>query len=196
MDMIPVETIDASGTANTAFYTFPGLNDTDDATGAGTCRDLVGNSICSVYQFTIKNPSQTVAQTVVGSMKVSTNSGFENLYYALFKGKASDITSYAVHGNPAPTVTTNGVTQTQADPGTVMVKAEKIGSAGTVYDQETSTWENTTERLAPGGKTTYTMVVWLEETSENQDEQGETYRWRSGYRRCSRKHDIVYEQQQ
>lgn len=175
MDMIPVETVNNEGVANTAFYTFPGLTATDGATGNGTCRDLVGNSICSVYQFTVKNPSETTAQTVVGSLKVSTNTGFENLYYAVFKGAASGITSYNVNGESQETVTTSGTTQTAAAAGSVIVARKLIGDAGTTYDEDNSDWGNTTERLAPGGTTTYTVVIWLEETGENQEEQGQTF---------------------
>lgn len=168
-DMIPV---DADGNG-TLFSTFPGIV-TTGANGTG-CRDLQGNSICSVYQFTIENPNTTTAQKVVGSLKVVTN-GFTNLKYALFKGADTAILAttakYNVDAAETATATTtdNWVTQTSAAVGTLVEKGT-FGAA-----DSTETWTNTTEKLAATGTTTYTMVIWLEEAGEANDaEQGKTF---------------------
>lgn len=172
-DMIPVETLDEdTNTPNTLFYTFPGMEDAEGETGAGTCRDLVGNGICSMYQFTITNPSKTTAQTVVGSFKTTQNTGFENLHYAVFRGAAEDIDSYNVNATDTATVTyaSDGITKIEAIDGTTVVGRRQIGDANTGDD-----WDTTEERLDPEESVTYTMVIWLEETKENQNEQGKLF---------------------
>lgn len=158
-DMIPVETVDNNG----AFYTYPGVDSTD-------CVDDVGNSICSVFEFTITNP-ETSAQTVTGSMEVTSNqigtdtaARFQNLYYAVFKGAAANIDEYNVN---AAAVSTNTAVN-----GDVVVARTAIGETGTV-----DKWEFTQEQLEAVGSgtnsTTYTVVVWLEEAGEaNNAEQG------------------------
>lgn len=172
-DMIPVETYDADkNTVNELFYTFPGMNKNESATGAGTCRDLVGNGICSMYQFTIENPSSTTAQTVQGSFKVTQNTGFENLHYALFYGKASEITSYNTNANnvAVATLASDGVTQTLAGKGATLQRRTKIGEVGSG-----DTWTTTKVRLDPKDKISFTMVIWLEETGLNQLEQNKLF---------------------
>ena len=173
-DMIPV---DADGNGS-LFKTFPSLAAGDGLKGSG-CRDLVGNSICSVYEFTIENPSETVAQTVVGSLKVVTN-GFTNLRYALFKGADSAIAGegkpgYNVDLDPEKTaVTTNNwVSKTPADAGDLIHK----GNFATDADGDgIIKWGNTLEQLAAKETTTYTIVVWLEEAAAlNDPEQGKTF---------------------
>ena len=54
------------------------------------CKDDNGNNICSVYQFTITNPSQTASQRIYVSLTPNVNE-FINLKYAVFKGADSDI---------------------------------------------------------------------------------------------------------
>lgn len=168
-DMIPVDAEDNGA----LFSTFPGIS-TAGANGTG-CRDLVGNSICSVYQFTIENPNKTTAQVVTGSLKVVLNE-FTHLQYALFKGSDTEILSttakYNVDADEAPTATSddNWVTQTNANLGTLVEKGT-FGSQGTI-----ETWANTTEKLNKEGTTTYTMVIWLEEAgSANDTEQGKKF---------------------
>ena len=63
-----------------------GKNDPKQA----NCIDDDGNEFCSVYTFTIKNPSETTAQKVYAQMDVKTNSFTTN---ALKSGE-SDCTSY------------------------------------------------------------------------------------------------------
>lgn len=195
-DMIPVN---ADGNGAT-FAKFPGMIDTassalgSDALAAGnTCRDLVGNSICSAYQFTISNESETTAQTVVGSMTVVLNE-FDNLHYALFRGASDSISDnggFNVDATPAATSVTsnNWVTRTDANVGTLIHKGNLKTEAAEVKDGETVTkteglinWPNTLEQLTSTSSTdtthnttTYTIIVWLEETGEKQEEQGKNF---------------------
>ena len=169
-DMIPV---DATGNG-TVFSTFPGLDDTEDLKGSG-CRDLVGNSICSVYQFTVEIPSETVAQTVVGSLKVDLN-GFTNLSYALFKGSDTQILAsdgkYNVDAKETVTtvISQGGTKQVDSDPGTLIHKGV-FGAA-----ESEIKWPNTLEKLEAEETTTYTVVVWLEEAGEANDaEQDQSF---------------------
>lgn len=181
-DMIPV---DADG-HGTDFAKFPGMVDTaskdlssTQLAAGNTCRDLVGNSICSAYQFTISNTSDTTSQTVVGSMTVVLNE-FTHLRYALFKGA-----SEAIHGTTGKfnvdaaetktSVSNDGwVTRTDAAVGTLIHKGV-LPTSGLVE------WGNTLEQLTPttnaaNNTTTYTVIVWLEEAgADNDEEQGASF---------------------
>lgn len=80
---------DAEGApAENIQYDFVGINKSD-------CRDVNGNPICSVYQFTVTNSSQTAAQRVYATFTVGQNT-FANLKYALFKGTAADVKASAL----------------------------------------------------------------------------------------------------
>ncbi len=176
-DMIPVETetnIDTK-TNVTMFAPYPGLTEpvktgatkADWTIGKTTCSDDEGNSICGVYQFSIKNPSTTTAQQVVGSLEISANTGFTNLTYAVFKGAASEITSYNVNAGAVSTV--------GASAGAVIVPRTLVTDT-TKFIDGVHTWTNTTETLAPEAKTTYTLVIWLEEAGEaNKTEMGKAF---------------------
>lgn len=63
--------------------------------GANDCHDVNGNVICSVYQFTVSNPAEnTASQKIYGFLDVNENT-FKNLHYALFKGDASQVSSFS-----------------------------------------------------------------------------------------------------
>ena len=171
-DLIPVNAIGNES----VFKVYPGV-DTTKTSGKGTCRDDVGNSICSVYSFTIGNPSDTVAQTVSGSLKVTANTttgteampgeGFKNLYYAVFKGLPSEFTNYDLSLSPVRTDSTS------AKAGDLIVGPTKITAVGS----DDHAWEFTQEQLenktTNKSTTSYTVVVWLEENGdENNSEQG------------------------
>lgn len=62
------------------------VGDVDD-----DCMDVNDNYICSVYEFTITNPSDSpAAQKVFGSIKPSINT-FTNFKLAVFKGEVDDV---------------------------------------------------------------------------------------------------------
>ena len=202
-DLIPVET---DGTTQAGYFArYISLTGADGHADrkALACSDDVGNSICSVYQFTVQNPSPTTAQTVVGSMKVSTNT-FKNLYYAVFKGDDLSIptTAYAklndttgvntVKGGTAGAGGVTGAAQDQADIGVMVVPKTKLYTA---TDHATApegagkdgvyNWPTTLETLSNTATpsedipntTTYTVVIWLEETGSDQtgDDAGNTF---------------------
>ena len=180
-DLIPVET---DGSNGAIFGRYIGLAGADGNSERKACKDDVGNSICSVYQFTVKNPNPTTAQTVVGSMKVSQNT-FKHLYYAVFKGDDKTIptekynlingaASATVHSGAGPQGT--GAGQEPSAVGTLVVPKTHIvatadqssAPAGTGRDGVYN-WSNTLETLAAnGGNTTYTVVIWLEESGSDQ----------------------------
>ena len=59
--------------------------------GDNKCKDDNGNNICSVYTFTVSNPSgNTVAQRIFGSVTPKSNT-FTNFKFAIFKGEPSDV---------------------------------------------------------------------------------------------------------
>ena len=163
-DMIPVDTVDKDGEEVTAFYTFPGIDSDTD------CIDLNGNSICSVYEFTISNPSENTAQRVTGSLTVTANGTgtkkFTNLKYAVFKGAAADITSWDVNDDAweADDFVSHG-----AAAGTLLY-AGTVGNVGTTDD-----WTAINDLLGVSGggsdSVTYSVLIWLEETGESQNDE-------------------------
>ena len=178
-DLIPIDTHSTGRSAMFARYISLTGDDGHADRKAKACKDDVNNSICSVYQFTVKNPSETTAQTVVGSLKISANT-FQNLHYAVFKGADVNIptASYDVQGTAGPTVQggVTGAAQRDSAVGTLVVantlllsptatsaQAEEGAGLGGVYN-----WPNTLETLNPGESTTYTVVMWLEETGSDQ----------------------------
>lgn len=177
-DLIPVET---DGDNDEIFGRYIGLAGEDGNASRKACKDDVNNSICSVYQFTVKNPSTTTAQTVVGSLKISQNT-FKNLYYAVFKGADKDIatTSYNKLNDVASTTVVGGVTgaeQEDSPIGTLVVPKTKLLSPtdNTAAEGEGKNglynWPNTLETLTFGETTTYTVVIWLEETGSDQTDE-------------------------
>lgn len=151
---------------------------------ATKCKDNAGNSICSVFQFTIKNPSTTTKQTVWGHLNNATATTMGDLYFAMFVGEASKIydansmgttTGFNVHGTSAeaesliPTGNTSnkgGLIQ-----GATLVSSLKQGQSS---DTEATKWtriENSRKILAPGESVTYTIILWLEESYSSQETQ-------------------------
>ena len=163
-DMIPVDSDD------TNFKLYPGLTARDASKGTvgkGTCTDDRGNAICGVYEFTINNPSTTVAQTVNGSLTVVKN-GFTNLKYAVFKGSAAAIKE-AKGGFDVNQTTAKKVDE--AAIGELVVLKDTFG-----VKDDTDTWTNTQQLLQPTASQTYTVVVWLEEAADaNNAEQGQLF---------------------
>ena len=174
--MIPVD-------ADSAYFAaYPGLTKmlTDKSNkGKGTCTDDLGNSICGVYQFTITNPSPTVAQTVYGSLEVKSNNfpvvadGKTNIHYAMFKGTAAEVADkdgFAVNG------TAKDVTEAAA--GELVIPNTALPTSGT-FNINNSDWSVTEQLLTAGGagaSQTYTIVVWLEEAgSDNVGDQGKIF---------------------
>jgi len=56
----------------------------DSGSGNPQCIDDNGNEVCSIYQFTVGNPSKTTAMNISGRMEVATND-FANLKFAVYE---------------------------------------------------------------------------------------------------------------
>ena len=144
--------------------------------GADMCIDAKGNSICSVYQFTVTNPT-SAAQTIFPTLTAASN-GFVNLKYAVFKGPASTValgsglnlstaTGTAVSSNYA---SASGTVQND---GTLIVAGTVAPAAGASHTSSgtSDTLDNMRITLAPNnGSITYTIVLWLHETGYNQSD--------------------------
>lgn len=109
--------------------------------GKSQCVDDNGNDVCSVYQFTVTNPNATTSQAIDFTLKVVTNE-FTNLKYKIYSGSVSD------------------ALDTGATP---VVAAANFGAK----DSET-TLSALSQTLAPSGSVTYTMVIWVNETGNDQ----------------------------
>lgn len=179
---------DAEGDpAENITYDFVGINKSD-------CRDVNGNPICSVYQFTVTNTSQTAAQRVYATFTVGQNT-FANLKYALFKGSAADVKGSQLGWDVDGTeITTIPTTPTQGLSGsftgtannTDAVRKNFIGNPGDLiisakepvdeaWSAEGSEWNRLTQVLDIGESMTYTMVLYVNETGSKQEDQGKSF---------------------
>ena len=159
------------------FSVVPGVEST-------SCKDSNNNSICSVYSFKIQNPSETVAQTVYGSITVHEN-GFSNLHYAVFVGSDAQISAsdkkYNVLGTAGDAqdyIGGLGKTEAEFTNGGLIVTGGKVPEIG----QRTEWGKRSAVLLYPDNPTEtrmneviYTIVLWLEETGEEQKEQGKKF---------------------
>ena len=131
--------------------------DQDSTTSNAQCVDDVGNSVCSVYQFTVTNTNTTTTQEVDFSIEVALN-GFTNLKYKVYEGTASSLTS----GLPSGTAST--VAATGTFPSVASGSAhETVQLAGLHKSLGTVASGN-----GKNNDVTYTMVIWLNETNANQ----------------------------
>ena len=164
-------------------YKFVGITRND-------CRDVNGNNICSVYQFTVSNTA-TVSQRIFGSIVPKTNE-FTNLRLAVFKGTSADVdATYAgdangvgwdVDGTPVEDFTTdyndtsdeNYQFTKNADAAS---RKHVIGSKGDLVFKSNGNLSGTTavpvpafeQVLDPNESMTYTVVLYINETGSNQD---------------------------
>ena len=139
---------------------------------ATDCIDQANNAVCSMYEFTISNPTgSTAAQTVYATLTPKSNT-MENLKFAIFKGSASQVkgssAGFNVNGE-AKSVTTFAkdgvglvVGATALPKGSTT--AIKLGNLTETLDSPTK------ENGDPS--TTYTLILWIEEIGETQDEGG------------------------
>lgn len=169
-------------------YNFVGIDHND-------CRDVNGNNICSVYEFTISNPgTNTVSQYVYASLSINENT-FTNMKYAVFKGKDSEITAsekgWDVDGAIVSSLTTDYEntqdanyqwTKTAADATRKHTVANKGDLVVTQVDLTKD--QKVTHQLSPlnqyldiGESMTYTIVLWVDETGSAQDaDQGKSFK--------------------
>lgn len=137
-------------------------------TGANDCKDDNGNNICSVYQFTISNPSTTASQRIYVTLTPNVNK-FTNLRYAVFKGDNATIKAsspyYDVDGTPVTTVS-------NATSNIIGANGDLVISNATLTCDSTTpiTLQPLEQVLAPSSSVTYTIVLWLHETGKDQSD--------------------------
>ena len=136
-----------------------------EQTGTGNvahnqCIDDNGREVCSVYQFTVSNSSSAtlsgtsvtggtinqVPQTVSFSIKVATNE-FTNLKYSIYEGVAASLTKSSTAVATGTFAAANSTTPVS------------LGSASVTLGTTASDCFKT-----------YTMVIWIDETNNNQTE--------------------------
>lgn len=214
---------------------FIGVNDSDIPRDMN-CVDSDGNEFCSVFEFTVKNPSTTTSQQVFADFEVYTNSfgtnypdascetvkdddgkdvtvcdkcsyldatgesiycGKSNFAFAIFKGTAEQVNTRAnsagwvVTQNPVTEkftasstdnilMTTYGNTagsSVTGDIGDMVIGRTPVPTAITgsyTFGQEVMS--PLTQTLKPGGTVTYTILMWLHENWENQEnDEGKSF---------------------
>ena len=129
------------------------------------CLDINNNEVCSVYQFTISNPSGTTAQRVYATLKPQANN-FVHLNYAIFKGSVADVhattNKFKVDGTAVTTVSDsrNHIVGATGD----MVAKGQFQNGST----DAITLGTLEQVLPKNGSMTYTIVLWIHETGGNQ----------------------------
>lgn len=115
----------------------------------GDCTDINGNNICSVYEFTISNPSDNKAsQRVYGTFVPNTNS-FTNLKFAVFKGTVKDVqnstkkhaVSKKVVADDIPTAQFNQYTDIKLTEARAIPGNESVEVGATIEVQERIGWD-------------------------------------------------------
>ncbi len=162
-NLIPASDTIAFYAANNQFGTGSAANQ--------QCIDDNANEVCSVYQFTIGNPSKTTSINISGTMTVATNT-FENLYFAVFP---IDMNTGIV--NPAPAI---GATHIDSDTISLTnLNQQLVGSKDpadadlTLDPAAPSSYTLWTEGTSPNiyyNKRTYRIVIWIRETGSDQSD--------------------------
>ena len=138
----------------------------------GECKDDNSNSICSVYEFTIGNPSATTAQTLYATAKVLTN-GFSNLWFRIYDETGTEVVGPTKFPKsegakaedlaiPLPALTQTLLATTNS---------QKADDADAFVASTPSTWAlitTGTEDEKQYNKRTYTMLIWIEEIDSDQ----------------------------
>lgn len=147
---------------------FVGVAETN--TGVGDCHDKRGNEICSVFTVTLANPSAS-SQKIFTTF-VPTDNSFTNLYMAIFKGTIANVNA-STAGWKVDTASEKPIA-TAAD-GELLFAKTKVAAANETMDLT----NKLDQVLAGNGNTTFTILVWIDETNDVQDaDQGKTF---SGY---------------
>lgn len=136
--------------------TYAALNQTGAEAGKNKqCTDDNSNDVCSVYQFTVTNPSTTTAQDITFTLDVALN-GFANLKYKIYNGVAADLTA----GTTEPAVAESTVVKTGTFPA--------VASGGEHQTVNLTELNKQLGTSSSSNSVTYTMVIWLNETNHNQ----------------------------
>ena len=160
-NLIPVDATNAN------FPRYPGITASD-------CQDVNGNNICSVYTFTVTNPTGNAAQRVYATMTPQTNT-FTHLHYAVFKGTDADIDAKSAKYDVDGTAVTAVSNPTK----------HIIGTNGDLVIADTALTKDATspitlaplEQVLNGGESvSYTIVLWIQEQNAVQNEdQGKAF---------------------
>ncbi len=149
--LIPLNLVTGEGAKDTTDQFADALGSTKGA----SCKDSNGNTVCPVYSVYVKNKSTTSAIQVRGTLNLASEA--TNMKWQLLKDTTS--TSRAEFA----TVVNKGVT------GDVTVGGN---TGGTATDKTAAS-----QTLAANGEATYYVLVWLEETGEEQqtDDAGQSF---------------------
>lgn len=146
------------------------VGDAATTTGAGDCHDKRGNEICSVFTVTLANPSDS-SQKIFTTF-VPTANTFTNLYMAIFKGTIANVNASTAGWNVA---TANEKAIADAQNGELLFAKTKVAAVNSTMDLT----NKLDQVLAGHGDTTFTILVWIDETDDAQDaDQGKEF---SGY---------------
>ena len=147
------------------FPRYPGVA----ASGEHSCLDDKNNEICSVYEFTITNTA-SIAQTIYVSFDPVTNS-FANLYFAAFNTTIANANFQVATGGTGTGASFVLTPQTSTGNATIGHQATKLTTGAT-----TNAMPGLTTTLNAGASVTYTILVWLQETGDDQNtEQGGSF---------------------
>ena len=145
------------------FSRYPGIA----ASGEHSCLDDVGNQICSIYEFTVTNTA-SVAQTIYVSFVPSENT-FDNMYFAAFNTSIASANYEVATGSSGSDSNFTLTPQTTSGNQTLGHQATKL----TKNNTSPIDMPGLSTNLGAGESTTYTILVWLQETgSEQNTEQG------------------------
>ena len=162
--MIPLDV------ANTNFAKGGFVGVADTATGVADCHDKRGNEICSVFTVTLANPSAS-SQKIFTTF-VPTENTFTNLHMAIFKGTIAKVNA-STAGWKVDTASEKPIANAQD--GDLLLAKTKVAAQNTTMDLS----NKLDQVLAGDGNTTFTILVWIDETGDAQDaDQGKKF---SGY---------------
>lgn len=146
--------------------------DADHVENVGECIDDNGNEICSVYEFYIGNPSKTTRMEIEGSVTSVTNE-FTNLKFAIYDELGTQVAedTFPAAGDTKKIAGLrqylSGYAEVDTKEGYNVEKPSTYKSAVDMTLEENRGKENNVRH--------YTMVIWINETGELQEEQGKIF---------------------
>ena len=143
---------------------YGGLNSTYIAQSGKQCVDDNGNDICSLYEFTIINPTNA-NQDITVSLDV-VNNGFEHLKYKIYEG-TTKVVADSDQGDQYTTPLVYNLNANQT------AEAESGNSTAIVTDTFGGNGSKTklsalSGVLAGNTSKTYTMLIWIDEINDKQ----------------------------
>lgn len=148
-------------------------------TGQGECIDDNGNEICSTYTFTIGNPNLTTTLDVTGQVFTTTN-GFANLKFAIYDEANNQVQAPTDFPKEAKGTVDLSISTTLLASSKDL--DESTGKAKESFDADVlTTYTHVTDNFATlikgdanaafNNVRTYKMVIWIEETNDDQTEE-------------------------